>query len=146
MFLKSAILGFSAGLTLLAVYFLVLTLVSGWSFAQIQFFQNWYWIIGLSSGFGMQISLFVYLKSLKNKLSGKGIVASGTASTAAMLACCSHYLANIMPFIGIAGFAVVVGQYQTELFIAGLVSNLIGIAYMAGKLIQFKSLPEKNEK
>ena len=127
-------MGFVAGLSLLGVYFLILDLVSGWEFTKIQFKGNWYWIIGLATGFGIQIGIFTYLRALyRAKVSGKIVVASGTTSTIAMISCCAHYLINILPIIGISGLAVFLGQYQTELFIVGATSNLAGISYLLSK-------------
>ncbi|MDO8601184.1 MAG: hypothetical protein Q7R46_00720 [bacterium] len=134
MILKVASKGVIGFFALLVFYFSVLTLVSGWSFTRIQFFQNWYWIIGLSFGFGVQIGLFYYLRDLHSRMSGKAVAISGTASGMAMIACCSHYLVNIIPIIGISGLAVIISQYQTEFFIIGAVSNIAGIAYLIGKL------------
>lgn len=137
MFLKSILKGIAGMAALLIFYFLVLTLVSGWDFTLVQFFQNWYWIIGLSFGFGIQIALFTYLRTLKSQLSGKIVAASGTTSGIAMISCCSHYLVNILPVIGISGLVAIIGQYQTELFLLGLISNLAGISYFTNKLIRF---------
>ncbi len=136
MFFKPAILGLFGVLGLILFYFAVLTLLSGWNFAKIQFFGDWYWIVGLSIGFGIQVFLFTYLKAKKNQLSGKGMAVSGAVSGTAMIACCSHYLANILPLIGIAGTAVVLGQYQTEFFVVSLMANLAGIAYMVKKFVE----------
>jgi len=137
MIFKSAIRGAAAMLLLLAFYFIILTLVSGWSFTKIQFFQNWYWIIGLALGLGIQIGIFTYLRALhRSQVTGKIVAVSGTASTAAMISCCAHYLVNILPIIGISGLAAIVGQYQTEFFIIGAVSNLLGIVYLTNKLIK----------
>ena len=58
---------------------------------------------------------------------------------AAMISCCSHYLANILPIIGVAGFIASVSQYQVELFWFGLVSNALGVAYMTNKVITFST-------
>lgn len=126
------ILGTSALLTL---YFVVLTLVSGWSYTKIQFAQNWYWILGLAVGFGIQVSLFSFARTRhRAAMSGKVLGATGTTSGAAMLACCTHYLVNILPFIGVSGFAIFVGKYQTWLFAVGLAFNLAGIAYLTNKI------------
>ena len=136
---KSIIIGFAAGLSLLGAYFLILSLVSGWEFTKIQFQGNWYWIIGLAAGFGTQIGIFTYLRALhRAKVSGGIVVASGTTSTIAMISCCAHYLVNILPVIGISGLAVFLGQYQTELFIVGAISNLAGIFYLLSKAKKFK--------
>jgi len=50
---------------------------------------------------------------------------------------CAHYLANILPVIGIAGFLSIIGQYQVQLFWLGLVFNFAGIAYIGGKIMKF---------
>src|SRR3990167_7129022 len=119
---KSIIFGFGASLILLFLYFSVLSLISGLDFAVSQFSENWYWIIGLALGFGIQIGIFTYLRALhRSQVTGKIVAVSGTASTAAMISCCAHYLVNILPIIGISGLAAIVGQYQTEFFIIGAV-------------------------
>lgn len=136
---KSIISGFLASLALLIVYFSVLTFVSGWNFAFSQFSQYWYFIISLSLGFGIQIALFTYLKNAVKNIgsSGKVTAVSGVTSTAAMISCCSHYLVNLLPIIGLTGFVTIVSQYQVQLFYVGLFSNFLGIVYMLSRLNNF---------
>ena len=141
---KSVLKGVVAAVALLVFYFLVLALVSGWDFTLIQFFQNWYWVLGLSFGFGIQIALFTYLRSLRNSVSRGTVIASGTTSGLAMIACCSHYLVNIVPIIGVAGLTTIIGQYQREFFLVGVIFNLAGIGYLASRLVKFQK--EKNGK
>ena len=90
---KSVLYGTLASATLLGVYFAVLTLVSGWSYAQSQFADFWYFIISLVVGFGIQIALYQYIKGLVHSGQGMGKVVgvSGTTSTAAMISCCADY-------------------------------------------------------
>lgn len=129
-----------ASFILLGLYFAVLTLVSGWSYALDQFFDFWYFIVSLAIGFGVQIGLYVHLKNLVRggPANGKVLGVTGTASTAAMISCCTHYLANLLPILGIAGAVTFVAQYQTELFWVGILFNLAGIAYMANRIFKFK--------
>lgn len=136
---KSIIVGFLASLVLLLVYFSVLTFVSGWNFAFSQFLQYWYFIVSLSLGFGIQIAIFTYLKNAVKNVGGSGKVAavSGVTSTAAMISCCSHYLINLVPIIGITGFVTIVSQYQVQLFYVGLSFNVLGIVYMLNRLNNF---------
>ena len=138
--LKSIGYGIGAALILLAVYFLVLTLVSGRSFTQSQFATYWYFIISLAVGFGIQIALYQYIKNLVHGEQGMGKVVgvSGTTSTAAMISCCAHYLVNLVPVLGVTGFVTFAAQYQVELFWVGLLFNLGGIFYIANKIITFK--------
>jgi len=128
---KSVIWGFVAMASLLALYFVILSLVSGWSFAKVQFDENWYWIIGLSAGFGTQIAMLAYLKALRRiPVSGKVVAASGTTSTIAMIACCSHFLLQAIPFAGIAGLSLFLVKYQAWFLIVGIISNIFGITVM----------------
>lgn len=131
--------GVAAAIAMLAVFFLVVTFISGWTFTLSQFSAYWYFIMGLAVGFGIQIGLYSYLKqAVAHGNAPKAVVAiSGTTSTAAMISCCAHYLANILPVLGITGFVSIIGQYQTELFWVGIIFNVGGIAYIAQKIVEF---------
>jgi len=52
-----------------------------------------------------------------------------------MLACCTHYIANILPVIGAAGAVTLVAQYQVELFWVGLAFNLAGIIFIGSRIV-----------
>lgn len=123
---------------LLGIYFLVVSLISGFGYAQDQFRQFWYFVMSLSLGFGLQVGMYVYLRERVKKMGGKTLAVSGTTSTIAMLSCCSHYLANVLPFLGIAGALSFLGQYQREFFWIGLLFNFIGIAYLVKKIFDLK--------
>lgn len=135
---KPLLFGTTAFLAMLAVYFGVLTLVSGWDFTLSEFVRFWPYVAALTLGFGFQIGLYVYLKQQLARHHGGGtmVVASGTTSTAAMISCCAHYLTNVLPVIGAAGFVTLVAQYQVELFWVGLAFNAIGIAFIGNKVLQ----------
>ena len=137
---KPVLYGILASSILLGVYFTVLTLVSGWSFTQEQFVDYWYFVVSLAVGFGIQIALYQYIKSLvhSGKGMGKVIGVSGTTSTAAMISCCAHYLVNLVPILGVTGLVTFVAQYQVKLFWVGIFFNILGIAYMATKIYKFK--------
>ncbi len=132
--------GTLASAMLLGVYFAVLTWVSGWDFTQSQFSGYWYFIISLAVGFGVQIALYQYIKGLVHSGQGMGKVVgvSGTTSTAAMISCCAHYLVNLLPILGVTGLVTFVAQYQVGLFWVGIFSNVVGIGYMANRIIKFK--------
>lgn len=136
----SSLWGFTSSVLMLAIYFVIVTSISGRYFAVNQFYQNWYFLIGLVMGFGVQIALYQYIKNLmhRNLGTGKVIGVSGTTSTIAMISCCSHYLVNILPILGATGLVMFTAQYQTELFWIGILLNLIGIGYMADKIISIK--------
>lgn len=130
--------GFGVGAfgALLVLYFGILALVSGWSFTLQQFAEFWFYIVPLAAGFGLQVALFLKLREVvsRAKEAGAVIAASGTTSTAAMISCCAHYLANAAPVLGATGLVAFAAQFQVELFWVGLAFNVAGIAYVGTKL------------
>lgn len=134
---KAIVRGILAFLTLLSIYFLILTLISGWNFTLEQFSQFWYYIISLALGFGIQLSLYSYLRGVAQQQAPKGqLVATGTTSTAAMISCCAHYLTNILPILGVTGIITFISQYQIQFFWIGLAFNLLGIIYIGNKVLK----------
>lgn len=137
---RSMIFGVIAASLQLSLYFGLVSALSGAGFALDQFVSYWYYITGLALGFGTQIGLFTYLRRairLKEMASGRILAATGATSTLAMISCCTHYLANILPIIGISGVASFVGQYQTRIFWVGLAFNLAGIIFITSRIIKF---------
>jgi len=136
--LRALAIGTAASLALLTLYFVVVGLVSGRAYAVEQFQAYWYFLVSLAAGFGMQMGLYAYLKRLvaHRDASGKVVAVSGTTSTAAMISCCAHYLANIAPVLGATGLVTLAVQYQVQFFWAGLAFNLAGIAFIMTKVMQ----------
>lgn len=139
-FFKPAVYGLLAAAGLAALNFTVVGLISGSAFAAEQFARYWQFIAGLAAGFGIQIGLYSYLRKRIAGMHGEGKVlgVTGTASTAAMISCCAHYLANLLPILGTFGIVTFVAQYQIKLFWIGLFFNLAGIAYIASRIIKFQ--------
>lgn len=137
--IKSALYGIAGAVGLLGLYFTIISLISGRNFALSQFFQFRYFVVSLAIGFGIQLGLYVYLRSMirGSNDSGKILAVSGTTSAGAMISCCTHYLANILPIIGVAGFISIIGQYQIELFWIGIGFNVAGIVYISRKVFIF---------
>ena len=135
-FVRPTLFGSGALVLLLAIYFGVVSLISGVDFAFEQFAEFWYFIVPLALGFGVQVGLYTYLKNIvgQHGVSGKVVAVSGTTSTAAMVSCCAHYLANILPILGVTGFLTIVAEYQVELFWVGLIFNVAGILYVSSKV------------
>lgn len=134
--------GFLAAIVLLAVYLVIVSLVSGWDFAKDQFGQFWYFIVSLSVGFGIQIGLYSFLKnSIKQNISAGVVTTTAATSTAAMISCCAHYLVNILPVLGAVGIITIISQYQIQFFWLGLIFNLAGIVYMISRIIKFSKKP-----
>jgi Cu+-exporting ATPase len=121
---------------LLGVYAVALMLVSGAQFLREQFAQFWYFVLALAAGFGVQVGLYARLRQIARHDSGSGkiVAVSGGTSTAAMISCCAHYAANVLPMLGATGLVALVAQYQTELFWVGLAFSVTGIVYVGRKL------------
>lgn len=142
--MRPLLAGIGASLLLLTFYFGTLTLLSGWPFAVNQFLTFRYFVLALATGFGLQVGLYRYLRTKMDSARGPAqgiVVASGTTSTAAMLACCSHYLINFLPFLGAAGLITLVAQYQREFFWLALTFNAAGILYLLRQIRSFKHKP-----
>lgn len=135
---KSITRGIAAFLALLTVYFLILTLVSGWDFTWGQFTQFWHYIISLALGFGIQFGLYSYLKKIiKKQSTGRVLGVTGATSTTTMISCCAHYLTNILPILGVTGIITFITQYQIQFFWVGLFFNFLGIVYTGSRIIKF---------
>ncbi len=132
--------GIIASTILLLLYITIVSLVSGWDFALDQFSKFWYYILSLALGFGIQVSLYSYLKNaIKNNVSLKVLAVSGTTSTAAMISCCAHYLVNLLPLLGTVGIITLISSYQVQFFWVGIAFNLFGILYMTNRVLKFKA-------
>ncbi len=134
------IAGFIAADTLLALFVILVTSISGWATTTSQFSQYWYYLVPLAIGFGIQVGLYVYLReAVKRMMSKKVMAVTGGTSTAAMISCCAHYLVNLLPIISAAGVATFIGQYQVKLFWVGLAFNLFGIVYIARQVVRARA-------
>lgn len=128
---KALFFGILAASGILAFYIAVLTIFQSYGFALSEFKRLWVWLIPLSIGFGTQIGLYASIKH--DATMNRGTAVSGTISGGSMIACCSHYLLNIIPFIGIAGLSVLTSflmTYQKMFFSIGIVSSIVGIILM----------------
>lgn len=130
--------GLIATIILLAIYVAIVSFVSGWDFMLNQFSRFWYYVLSLAVGFGIQVSLYTYLKNaIKQNASPHVLAVSGTTSTVAMISCCAHYLVNLLPILGAVGIISIVSQYQVQFFWVGLAFSFAGILYMLNRVIKF---------
>jgi hypothetical protein len=73
------------------------------------------------------------MHEIRMKDAASGMAVSGGMSGVAMAICCSHYLAAVLPAIGLlflSGAVAGLVEYQTVFFVLGVISNLLGIAYL----------------
>ena|SRR3989344_522119 len=126
-----------ATLSMLIVYLVFVSLVSGWNFTKDQFAKFWYFVVALAIGFGIQVGLYSYLRSMDKNVSTKVVATSGTSSTVAMVSCCAHYLVNVLPVLGTIGVVTLISQYQVQLFWVGLIFNFAGLVYMVSQVKRY---------
>jgi hypothetical protein len=140
------IIGIAAAIGVVGFYLGLLTLTSDWYNARAQFGEYRWWIIALSLGLGIQVTLYSYMRKRMRKRSlgaaKSWLAASGGMSTASMAACCSHYLVPLLAAVGLpflSAAAAGIANYQTELFLVGILSNWAGLGIML-RLMQKKGL------
>lgn len=127
--LISGILGSSI---LMAIYFLILSTANSFSYAINQLSELWYWFIPLVLGFGIQVTLFSYIKKFEYDMrKEKSSVAASTGiSATSMVICCLHHVGELLPLLGISAASIFLIQYQVPFIVLGISSNLFGITLM----------------
>jgi hypothetical protein len=126
--------GLVAAAALLGFYLGVITVAQGWGHAAEQLEADRWFVGALVTGFGAQVGLFTYLRALHVRLhrhgAASGLAVSSGTSTAAMLACCAHHLADVLAVLGIAGAAAFLNEYKVPLLWVGIGMNAAGVAYL----------------
>ncbi len=131
---RPLIAGSIAADTLLVLFIVLVTAISGWSKTREQFANYWVYLVLLAIGFGVQVGMFVHLREIVRHSSKRLMAVTGSTSTVSMISCCAHYLANILPLISASGVAVFVEQYQAQFFWIGLLFNAFGIIVIARRI------------
>jgi hypothetical protein len=132
------LLGTIASFAIVGIYLGMNTLTADWYYARVQFNEYRWWIVALAFGLGVQVTFFSRLRAelKKNRMrtAKSSMAASGGVSVAAMMACCSHYLAAVLPALSLpflsAAAVAKLEQYQPYFFLAGILSCIVGIGLM----------------
>jgi hypothetical protein len=130
LWLRPLVAGLLAAAALLGFYLGVITLAQDWSHALDQLRADGSFVGALTAGFGTQVGLWVYLRRLHARTRAVGVAAGGGTSGVAMLACCAHHLAEVLPIVGLSGAALFLAQVKLPLLWLGLSMNLAGIFYL----------------
>lgn len=136
--LRPYLIGPAAALGVIGFYLGLLTLMTDWDSALIEFREYRFWILALAAGLGVQAALFSLFRAWHKgggnmKAAKCSLAASGGMSTTAMAACCAHYLTVLLPALGLpflSGAAASLARYQTHFFMVGVLSSLFGIGLM----------------
>lgn len=129
--------GALAGAGLMLFYAVVVAGASGsWAHFTAQARQDWYFVALIVGGFGTQICLMSELRR-RHRLHHGVAAASGAgagASTAGMVACCAHHLAELAPFLGATGAAAFLIDYRIPFMVVGIGVNAVGVTVGVRKL------------
>ena len=87
-------------------------------------------------GFGTQIALVSELRRRHRLQHGAALAgaAGASASTAGMIACCAHHIADLAPFIGATGSAGFLTDYRIPFMLLGIGINATGVTIAARRL------------
>lgn len=130
---KSVSAGLFGLVILIIFYWLIIFLVTGdprHPFSQFIIYK--YWMSALFLGFGIQAGLFWFARQRlrNNKKMGATVALGGGTGVGSMVLCCTHHLAEVLPFLGLSAAALFFSKYQTVFFSVGVLSNLGGMAYI----------------
>jgi hypothetical protein len=132
--LVPSLAGILGALALIGLYLGLVTWAQGFSHARELIWDDRYFVAAIAGGFGLQIGLFVHLRRLlsaRTKGSAGAATAAGTGtSTAAMLACCAHHVADALPVLGLSGVAIFLNDYRLPVMAAGIAVNAAGVLFM----------------
>lgn len=133
--------GFAGAGLLVLLYLGIVAWAQGLAHALELLSQDRAFVAAIAAGFGLQIGLYSYLRlvvhhgvrlAMPTAATGAG---TGTSSVA-MVACCIHHVADVLPILGFSGAAVFLTQYRIPFMVVGLVVNAVGVAIMLRVVFQ----------
>ena len=129
------IAGIAGAAALLGLYLGLVSWAQGPAHARQLLWDDRYFAGSIAAGFGAQIALYTYIRIAAARAalaSATGVTAAGTStSTAAMVACCAHHVADALPLIGLSAAAVFLNDYRLPIMGVGLAMNALGVAVLA---------------
>lgn len=134
----SVFVGVAGAATLLALYLGLISLAQGPDHAVSQLRTDLPFVLAIAAGLGIQVGLFVELRSLHSRHRASGALTAGSAGagTAAMLACCAHHLVDVLPLVGLSAAAVFLNDYRAPLIALSLGMNALGIVVIGGQVVR----------
>ena len=139
---RSIALGVLGATALIALYLGIVTLAQGSEHAFDLLWGDRVFVALIGAGFGTQIGLFTYLRLLQRALARESIISAGAGtatSSVAMVACCAHHLAEVLPIIGLGGLAVFLVELRTPLILFALATNALGIGITVRQIRRIRS-------
>jgi hypothetical protein len=103
---------------------------------------DWYLLVPIVAGFGVQVGLLVELR--RRQRLHREVVAAGAAgagaSTVGMVACCAHHLADLLPLVGATAAATFLYDYRLPFMLVGVGLNAIAITVAIRRLRKIPSV------
>jgi len=128
------LIAFLLGSTLIAgVYFGILIWAQGWDSTLSLFESNRWYVIPIWVSFGIQAALYsillfrLFVPTTPTTHTSAVMGTSGGTSVTAMVACCLHHVADVLPTLGLSAAATFLTRYQRPFMLAGLGMNIVGI-------------------
>jgi hypothetical protein len=118
--------GLLAAVFLAALYLGIVSWAESPKHALELFWEDRWLVIPIITGFGIQTALYTILKKRlfvpvsHPRPSGALTGAGGATSTIAMVACCAHHVADVLPILGLTAAATFLAEYKTPFMVVGL--------------------------
>lgn len=128
--------GLVGALFMTGLYFGIVSWAESPQHAVELFWDDRWIVLPIILGFGVQVGLYTILKKrlfvpvAATGPSGSLMGAGGTTSTIAMVACCAHHVADVLPILGLTAAATFLAQYRIAFMLVGLGTTLLGILIM----------------
>ena len=135
-FLLPVVAGLAGALLLTGLYFAIVSLAESPAHAAQLFWEDRAIVLPIILGFGVQVALYTVLKKrlfvpvAQTGPSGALTGASGGMSAAAMVACCAHHAADVLPLVGLTAAATLLAEYRIPFMLLGLGTTITGIVVM----------------
>ena len=138
----SIALGVLGATALVALYLGIVTIAQGREHAFELLWGDRVFVGLIGAGFGTQIGLFAYVRLLQRALARESVVIAGAGtatSSVAMVACCAHHLADVLPIIGLGGLAVFLVELRTPLILLALATNALSVGITMRQVLRIKA-------
>lgn len=133
---RSVRIGAAAAGLLAGVYAAVVGGASGLDHLAGQARADWYLLVPIVAGFGVQVALMAELRQRRRqaRLAAAATGGGAGASAVGMVACCAHHVADLAPLAGLTGAAAFLGDQRVAFMVGGVVVNAVAVVLATRRL------------